>query len=892
MTQPRSGPSTVPSSEEPPEPAPGPAGGSIRERVRAVVARLAGGLVALQTTRPGTLLLAALVSVVLAGALASRLTLKTSFGELLPQNKESVIVADKVAERLSDASTLTIVAQGPNQKALERFIDELAPAIRALGPGLVGNVDDGVRASQEFFSKNALIYAPLADVKKIHDEVLDRYEYEVSKSLDLVVDESDAPPPLTAQSVRDRLTKAKDKQAAPSDGPTFPDGYYMEPDGHMIVLLVRTPVSSGDLERSKAFRARIDDILAKVDPKRFDPAMTVMYTGDFIISAEEYSKVKDDLSHVGVTGVFMILGVVFLFYLRLRTLAAMGLTVGIGVVWTFAFAYLTIGHLNSSTGFLVSIIVGNGINFGIMYMARYLEARRTSPVAESVRVAHAETWLATMAAAGAAMVAYGSLVITDFRGFKHFGLIGGSGMVLCWIATYLFLPAILAGSERIVAIKPYGPIASRVRAIYGAPFAFVAERAPRLVSVVAALTGLVALGLALHYVASDPMEYDMWNTRNESPKVESSAALMMDRVDRVVGRQGQDGIAIMVDRIDQVLPLKVALDAKRDAAPEGKKPFDKVVTVFDLLPKDQPQKLALIAEARERIDKAHRRKLVSDADWAELEKYLPPQGMKPLGVGDLPEQVARAFVEKDGTRGRLVYIVPATGRSVWDAHYLIEWADSFRRTVLPDGSVVEGSGRSVIFADLILTVVEDAPKAIVVSFAGTLIILVIAFRGRRASFAALATLVLGLAWMIAAMALWKSKWTFGAGLPKVELVGMKLNFLNFVALPISIGVGADYAVNVVQRTRITGPGSIGHVIRETGGAVILCSLTTMLGYFALTFSVNKAIVSFGFAAAAGEVSCLVAAVLVLPAWLIWRERRARAIAREAEATVASSAGAE
>ena len=37
---------------------------------------------------------------------------------------------------------------------------------------------------------------------------------------------------------------------------------------------------------------------------------------------------------------------------------------------------LSIGYLNSSTGFLVSIVAGNGINFGIIYMARYLEARR------------------------------------------------------------------------------------------------------------------------------------------------------------------------------------------------------------------------------------------------------------------------------------------------------------------------------------------------------------------------------------------------------------------------------------------------------------------------------------------------------------------------------------
>ena len=90
---------------------------------------------------------------------------------------------------------------------------------------------------------------------------------------------------------------------------------------------------------------------------------------------------------------------------------------------------------------MVSIIAGNGINFGIIYMARYLEARRVQgkTPAEAVLVAHRDTWLATLAAAGAAMLSYGSLAITDFRGFKHFGIIGGAGMILCWIATYAFL---------------------------------------------------------------------------------------------------------------------------------------------------------------------------------------------------------------------------------------------------------------------------------------------------------------------------------------------------------------------------------------------------------------------------------------------------------------------
>jgi hypothetical protein len=374
------------------------------------------------------------------------------------------------------------------------------------------------------------------------------------------------------------------------------------------------------------------------------------------------------------------------------------------------------------------------------------------------------------------------------------------------------------------------------------------------------------------------MEYDMSKTRTEPKTGFTPARKLMSRVDKVVGRQGQEGLAIMVDRLDQVRPLRAALEAKRDAAPEKKKPFEKVTDIYDLLPKDQDKKIELIEEARDRLERARKRGIIADKDWAEIERYVPAGKIRPLDVPDLPEQVARMFTERDGTRGRLVYIVPTPGRSVWDGRYLIEWADSFRSTTLPDGSVIKGSGNAVIFADVLLAVIEDAPKAIVVSFAGTLLILLLAFQGRAASFAAIGTLALGITWTLAALALYDVKFKLDeSGLPDMQLVGLKLNFLNFIVLPIMIGVGADYALNILQRYRITGGARIRDVIVETGGAVILCSFTTNLGYLALTLSINRAIRSFGYAAAAGEWSCLLAGVLVLPAFLIWREqRRARA----------------
>ena len=55
------------------------------------------------------------------------------------------------------------------------------------------------------------------------------------------------------------------------------------------------------------------------------------------------------------------------------------------------------------------------------------------------------------------------------------------------------------------------------------------------------------------------------------------------------------------------------------------------------------------------------------------------------------------------------------------------------------------------------------------------------------------------------------------------------------------------------------------VTRTTGGAVLLCSCTTMIGYSVLMSSSSKALQSFGLVAVIGEVTCLIAALVSMPA---------------------------
>lgn len=820
-------------------------------------------LAGVQVRRPWAIVSLVVLSLFPAAWSASRLHLRTAFSELLPDDKPSVIELKRINERMTGMSTLTVVAEGSGPDSLKRWVDRVVPRLRELPPELVGAVDDGTREARKFFEENKHLYASLEDIEKLHDDVITRYDHEVGKATgtDLGLDDEDGedaaserPPPITAESVEQRFRKKIDEVNAQSPGL---DGYYIGEEGKLAAILVRTPLGSGS-EKAFELRTRIERILEEEKPTLGDDSLRFGFTGNLITSAEQHQAVKADLANVGLWGVGLILGAVFLFFLRFRTLFAMTLTIAIGCVWSFGMAALTVGYLNSATGFLVSIIAGNGINFGIIYMARFIEARRDQRLAtmDAIVASHRDTYAPTLAAAGAAMIAYGSLAATDFHGFKHFGIIAGAGMVLCWVATYLFLPAFLVLIERVrPMVGDEGSWRSNIKGVYGYPFAWAARRFPRAIVLLAAASAIATLVLSVRYFRDDPMEYDLANIRNERLDP-TSAGLLSVRVDKIVGRLGQDGRAILTDRLDQVRPLIDELERRRAAAPEGNKPFQKVVSIYDVLPTDQDKKLELLEEMMDRIERARRRGSIADDDWAKLEPHLPKK-LEKIGIPELPELVARSFTEKDGTRGNIVYIVPSEGKSVYDARYLMSWADSFREVKLPNGEVILGTGDPVVFSDMLLNIEEDAPKAILMSLLGTLVVILMVFRAKRDGWLALATLLLGVGWLIAFLALFD----------------IKLNFLNFVALPIGIGIGADYVINVLKRRQIEGRLELYRVLVQTGGAVVLCSLTTTLGYLALLLSINRAVKSFGLAAAVGELTTVIAAVLVLPAILFWRLKR-------------------
>jgi hypothetical protein len=263
---------------------------------------------------------------------------------------------------------------------------------------------------------------------------------------------------------------------------------------------------------------------------------------------------------------------------------------------------------------------------------------------------------------------------------------------------------------------------------------------------------------------------------------------------------------------------------------------------------EQKAKLAVLERIRDRLTE----RVLFDMTPEEQKRLLemkPPESLKVIAAKDVPALLRRRFEEKNGTIGTVFY-VKFIDLSFSDGHNLLRIAKTTDNVTLPDHTVVQTASRSTIFAEMIRSMERDGPLASLASLLAVAVVVVIATSSARGAACVLASLIIGVVWMVGSAA-----WT-----------NEKLNFLNFIALPITFGIGCEYPFNIFDRSRLLG-GDISMAVRRSGAAVAMCSYTTIVGYGSLLFADNQALQSFGRLAAGGEVTCLLAALFVLPALL-------------------------
>ncbi|HEY4239334.1 MAG TPA: MMPL family transporter [Kofleriaceae bacterium] len=767
-----------------------------------------------------------------AGFAASKLHVYADFSYLLPQDVRSVRDLRAISSRARVIGTAMVAVESDDPIARRKAAVMLRDEIEALPKTLVTSVTFDKSAERQYGWKNRWLFAPLADLEKARDAIEDEIKNTKLKANPLYIDLDDDAAPDGASDLRKQLADEEAKSADP--------GEYVGPDKKLQMMILRTGFSTGDVDQDKVLLAALDRVMADVRAKV--PGVEMGVAGDVIVSIAEHDSILNGMLIATVVTVTLVFLALAWYFRSILALGALSWSLTVGTVATFAFTELAIGHLNLATAFLSSIVIGNGINVGILVTARYLEElRHGRDGAEALGDALAHTIEGTLAAALTAAVAYASLMITVFRGFRHFGIIGGVGILLCWLSAYIVLPAALS-IARALKMKPRRePPIGR----------WLARLLPKnLMATAVVVIGLVVVAgvVAVHYLATDPFEANFKNLRSHGAAI-TEERRWMHAIDHAFGEGIDAGFVIAVPKREDVEPLEAKLRAVDAGVAEHDHLFGSVTSLDDLLPDHQDAKLAVLAQIRALLDGKDVQSL-DDKQRAELVKLRPPDDLRKLIDTDVPDAISWPFIESDNTRGKLLLATAGPGYEVWDAHDTVRFSTKVRALGLADD--VHLGGASFVFADVLEAVLTDGPRATLAALLGAVLVVILVVGPNRHGFVTLACGVGGTILMLACSA----------------LIGLKVNFLDFVALPITIGIGIEYAVNIATRERQEGPGRGREALATTGGAVFLCSYTTIVGYGSLLLSSNLGIRSFGLAAMIGELTCLSVALVLAPA-LLW-----------------------
>ncbi|MBI5544261.1 MAG: MMPL family transporter, partial [Deltaproteobacteria bacterium] len=787
--------------------------------------------------------------------------LRSAIEELLPRNAPSVVALDELHRRLGEHLQLSVLVSGAASEDLHRFADALAEeAARLPQPPRV--IDYRPGPVQDFFLSRRLLFADLDDLHELSRRIEARIEWEVQRSspmFDLGLEEPEEPPGFEDLFARYRERGLQLK--------LHPSGYYDGADGRSLAMVIYPAHGVSGYESSLAFRDRVQELARQIATRQGLPQLEIEFGGDVQSMIEEQHALISDLLTSSLIVLFAEALLLLAFFRWWGCLPVLGFPLGVATAITFAIGWFAIGSVNASTAFLGSIIVGNGVNSGLILLSRVIEERRSgNPSQEAMLTAVHATALATFIAALAAALSYGALMVSSFRGYTQFGFLGGIGMVLCWGATFVWLPPLGLALERRFPVREAGW--SRLDRAF-ASIARLSVLRKRPVIVLTALL-VAAAGVALVPAVRDPLEHDINKLRSRAATAPGGSQDVNRRVNAILGRF-LTPIAVLLNSPDQVAPLA---DRYRQLIERGGPDLvlGSVLTLQSFVPEQQPEKIRLIRHIREQLSE-RRLELVDEDTRRTVREWIPPADLRPFTVADLPDAVRREFRELDGSEGKLLLLFPKSGTSTSDGRVLARLEREVRSVPQPPGMAMAGS--MLLFADVFKEIAHDGPVATLVALTAVVLLSLFSFRGRAGGIGVPLSLLVGVIWMLG----------FAAAL------GARINFLNFAALPITFGIGIDYGTNIYRRYLLGAPDapSLIQAIGGSGAAVAVCSATTVIGYSSLLLSRNGALYSFGLLAVIGEIACLLSALLLLPALLVSGGADTRSASRETSGAPSKSA---
>ncbi|MBU1412456.1 MMPL family transporter [Myxococcota bacterium] len=225
--------------------------------------------------------------------------------------------------------------------------------------------------------------------------------------------------------------------------------------------------------------------------------------------------------------------------------------------------------------------------------------------------------------------------------------------------------------------------------------------------------------------------------------------------------------------------------------------------------------------------------------------WLPPAAAKSdltaaLALSLMPAELAGMYIGRDGSYR--VELVPAV--DIWDpASY------ARLQKAITDATGQGPVGMPALMADIAALIEADILMICAACLGLSFLLLLLIFRALRPAAVALAPVTL---------ALW-----FTLGL--MPLLGIQLNIFSIMAFPLIIGIGIDSGIHLVHRLKAGAAASAADDIMHTGKAIIITTVTTVIGFGSLLTINHPGMQSLGATVSLGLLLCLLFTLVLIPA---------------------------
>lgn len=698
----------------------------------------------------------------------------------------------------------------------------------------------------------------------------------------------------------------------------YGDEYYRSWDNRMMILQILPTFTMFEIEPSVASTDSIEKIVHDIGD---EIGVRAGLTGTIPLGRDEMVSIQNDSMTITMIA---LVGILILFIVAFRMLVSPILamiTLMIGVLWALGVAWPLVGSLNLMTIMMAVILVGLGIDFSVHIISTFTEMRhKGDDVITALKATFSKSGPGIITGGLTTAAAFLTMLVARTEGMKEFGLTLGIGIIMTMLAAMLVLPNLLVIRERIK--NRFGKKKKIVepRDISYQKLGIFAEWLSKSwkFGVIIVLLLITIFGyrgskitMDYNYLNMEPVgleSIELQDKMIDAFGISSDFALItaetLDEVQEIVDAAKDMNTAGMVQSIIDYLPPEAEQKSRAGLVSVIRQTMqrtpvkkysqldfstivdelfrleDNIIEIQDLayiggqdkvylksallvgaLPDEDDPSLkslnaklsnimndtsagllnSIVENIDEKLKNASKEVGKFHSDFASnyKEKVIAMANPTPITLQDLPGGIKNQYVGKSGNNF-LISIFPK--QNVWEINFLKRFSNELSN-IDP-----RATGLPPIFNALMDEIGEDGTLATKLALVVIFFVLLIDFRSIKKVILAMIPLVVGVVWMVGAM----------------EILGLQITLLNIMAIPMIIGIGIDDGVHIVHRYQIEGRNAHKPVFASTGRAILLTSITTMLGFGSLWFATYRGLGSMGIALFIGVGMCFFATVIVIP----------------------------